>query len=79
MDTDSNLYSNTDYVQGQLLALQALILALADCLPPARFLDRAGYHVEKLRNCLLLSPRDREDMRLRGLADVEQWLLDTLT
>ncbi len=78
MDTDSNLYHNPDYVQGQILATQALILALSECVVTPRFVARAGHHVELLRNRLLLSPRDVADMRLRALGDVEAWLLATL-
>ncbi len=50
------LTQNPEYVQGQIDALYALVLALAQDMPKDAFLEQARTRLEAQRNVLINSP-----------------------
>lgn len=57
-------------MQGQLLGLQALVLALADAMPKEEFRERALAHLERAKTALF--PEPVSETRLQGFDSIEE-------
>lgn len=72
--TDTPDYRDPDFLAGQFEALRALILGLAECVPPDRFVAAAKAHLEALIANLVASPRPSADRRVAALREYDRWL-----
>ena len=72
------LYKNFDYIHGQILALHALILGLAQNIPAEVFRAQSLERLEAVRNHLLFSSREGTDIQRQGVDSCEEWI-KTLT
>lgn len=68
------IYQDSDYIQGQIAALQALVLAIAQSIPREEFRANALQRIESLRTAHLNSPYEGSDIRLQALDECERWL-----
>lgn len=73
-DLNRPIYQDFDYIQGQIAALHALVLGLAQSIPREVFQKNALHRIETLRTTYLNSPREGADVRLQALDACEQWL-----
>ena len=62
-----------DYVQGQIDALRALILGLAQMTTKREFREQSLERLEAVRTALLAEPVS--ESRLRAIDEFEQWVL----
>jgi hypothetical protein len=66
-------YQDPAYTHGQILALQALFLGLANCTTdPQQLRHECGIRLETMRTALLSS--GMPDTAIAGLDAMEQWL-----
>jgi len=72
METKTSYYRDPDYVQGQIVALQSLILALAQSVPKEFFREQGLARLEALRTTTLSMPVP--DSRLAAVDHAEEWL-----
>ena len=74
MDSDSRpLYNQPQYMQGQILALQALVIALARVTTDlAPFREEGLRQIELLKTALL--PEPVSDAQVHGIHAIERWL-----
>ena len=72
MNTNIPFNRDPDYVQGQLDALRALILALAQSVPKEDFRSQGLERLEMLRTATLGQPVS--DTRLAAIDHAESWL-----
>lgn len=66
------IYQDPDYVQGQIAALQALILGLAQNQPKEAFRERSLERLEILKTALLSQPVS--DARLHAVDTCIEWV-----
>lgn len=66
------IYRDPDYVQGQIVALQALILGLAQNQPKEVFREQSLERLEILKTALLSQPVS--DARLRAVDACIDWV-----
>ena len=70
--TTDHLYENPDYIQGQIAALQALILGLAQNQSKESFKIQSLERLEILKTTLLSSPVS--DARLEAVDTCIEWV-----
>jgi hypothetical protein len=66
------LFTNPEYVQGQIEALHALILGLAQEIPPERFRAQSIERLEAHRNVLINQPVS--DARIAAIDAAILWV-----
>lgn len=68
------IYKDFDYIQGQIEALQAVILGLAQGIPKEEFREQSLYRLEIARNHLIYSSHDGADTRIKAIDQCEKWV-----
>jgi hypothetical protein len=72
--TDNQLYKDFDYIQGQITALQALIMGLAQNIPKDTFREQSLERLEIAKNNLIYSDHEGADTQLKAIYHCEQWV-----
>lgn len=70
--TEKPIYQDPDYVQGQIAALQALILGLAQTQTKQEFREQSLTRLEMLKTTLLAQPIS--DARLHAVESCIDWI-----
>lgn len=70
--TENPIYQDPDYVQGQIAALQALILGLAQMQSKHEFREQSLDRLELLKTALLSQPVS--DARLHAVENCIEWV-----